>query len=399
MKKKILLAVTGGIAAYKSQELLRLLTKEGYDVTVLLTREARNFVTPLVFGALSRNPVRTELFETDEEEKISHIELAQEFDLILVSPSTANMLSKHSLGIGDDLLSTVLLAANKPIIHVPAMNEVMLENPAVKRNISLLRERGVILLPTEFGELACGSVSYGRMAPQEKIIDAVNSRLGKAPKPLFGKTVVVSAGPTREYFDPFRFLSNPSTGKMGFAITQAAVELGASVTLVSGPVALETPEGVEKRVDVISAEEMFKAMVEESQKAHLIIKAAAVSDYRFGNYSPQKVKKDSRVTPTLIKNPDILDFLGKNKRKGCLLVGFSAETRDLKANAEKKMLAKNLDFIVANNIAQGKNAFGSDTNDVLLIDLESSSNLSGSKKEVARRLLQKFSEALTDLPS
>jgi phosphopantothenoylcysteine decarboxylase/phosphopantothenate--cysteine ligase len=362
--KTIVLGVTGGIAAYKSVELLRLLTKAGADVHVIMTKGAMEFVTPLTFQTLSMNPVSTSLFNLLSEREIGHITLADRADLIVIAPATANIVGKLANGIADDMLTTTVMASKAPVLIAPAMNVNMYQNPAYKENEAKLKGRGVLFVEPARGLLACGWEGEGKLQEPRVIFEEALAAI--ATKDLAGEKVLVTAGPTREEIDPVRFISNYSSGKMGYAIARAARRRGAEVTLVSGPTSLDEPYGVTV-VQVISAFEMRDAVVATAPGSTIIIKAAAVADFRPMVRADAKIKKTatSKVLE-LIKNPDILEELGKSKGAR-LLVGFAAETGDLLKNAGKKLSEKNLDMVVANDISQAGAGFNIDTNIVKLI--------------------------------
>lgn len=357
--KNIVLGVTGGIAVYKAVELLRLLTKAGATVHVVMTRAATEFVTPLTFQTLSSNPVHTELFNLIQEQEIGHISLADRADAIVIAPATANCIGKLACGIADDLLTTTVMATKAPVLLAPAMNVNMYEHPAYQENEQKLRRLGYRFVDPEQGELACGWQGKGRLARPEQIFSAVCCLL--APQDLVGQTVLVTAGPTREELDPIRFISNHSSGRMGYALAQAARQRGARVILVSGPVALPPPSGVEL-VAVESACQMHKAVMERVGDSTVVIKAAAVADYRPVMRNDDKIKKQGeRLTVELERNPDILAELGRLDKRP-LLVGFAAETTALLAHAGAKLTAKNLDMIVANDVTQEGAGFNVATN-------------------------------------
>lgn len=388
--KTIVLGVTGGIAVYKAVELLRLYVKAGAVVHVVMTRSAQEFVTPLTFQTLSGNPVHTELFSLYQEREIGHISLADRADLFVVAPATANVVGKVAGGIADDLLTTTIMATKAPVLFVPAMNVNMWENPIYRQNEAKLKALGYHFMEPASGFLACGWEGKGKL-PDPAAILAETERLF-SPRDLLGETVLVTAGPTREELDPVRYISNYSSGKMGFAIARAACNRGARVILVSGPTCLESPCGVET-VAVVSACEMRDAVMARAAAATVIIKAAAVADYRPAAPSAQKIKKgqNAAMTLQLEKNPDILAELGKMKGER-FLVGFAAETADLLANARAKLQEKNLDLIVANDVTQAGAGFDVDTNVVRLLfrdgSLEELPQMS--KDEVAQRLLDRI---------
>jgi len=363
--KQILLGVCGGIAAYKAAELVRLYVKSGAQVHVVMTRSAQEFITPLTFQTLTGNPVHTDLFNLYQEKEIGHIALADRADLFVVAPATANLIGKMAAGIADDLLTTTLMATKAPILLAPAMNVNMWEHPATQRNLDQLREQGCRVLEPDTGFLACGWEGKGKLPDPETIFQA-SAGLG-APQDFSGQTVLVTAGPTREAIDPVRFLSNRSSGKMGFAIANAAAQRGARVILVSGPTCLKQPVGVEF-VQVTTAEDMRRACLQELDRVDIIIKAAAVADYRPLRTAPDKLKKqqEGNLVLEFEKTTDILRELGTRKGDR-ILVGFAAETRDLNEYAGKKLAEKNLDLIVANDVTREGAGFDGDTNIVRLL--------------------------------
>jgi len=362
--KQIVLGVTGGIAVYKAVELLRLLTKAGATVHVVMTRAATEFVTPLTFQTLSGNPVHLELFNLISEQQIGHISLAERADLFLVAPATANFVGKVANGIADDLLTTTIMATRAPVLIAPAMNVHMYQNPLYRENEERLKRHGYLFVPPASGMLACGYEGEGKLPDPEVIFEEAIAAL--APKSLKGERVLVTAGPTREEIDPVRYISNHSSGKMGYAIARQARLRGAEVTLVTGPTAIAPPYGV-KVVRVESACEMREAVLAELETTDVVIKAAAVADYRPTQRAESKVKKTAaQLTIELEKNPDILAELGSRKG-GRLLVGFAAETDELVKNATKKLTQKNLDLVVANDVSQEGAGFNVDTNIVKLL--------------------------------
>lgn len=355
----IVLGVTGGIAAYKAVELLRLLTKAGAEVHVIMTAAAREFVTPLTFQTLSGNPVHTELFNLIAEREIGHISLADRADLFVIAPATANIIGKMAGGIADDMLTTTVMATRAPVVIAPAMNVNMYTNPLYRENEERLRRFGCSIVPPVEGTLACGWEGNGKLAPPEVIFDAAVAALCR--KDLQGMTVMVTAGPTREELDPVRYISNHSSGRMGYALARAARHRGARVMLVSGPVSLSPPPGVET-VNVVSAADMHRAVMERAGQCSVIIKAAAVADYRPQVRMTEKIKKggDERSIP-LVKNPDILAELGKRDDRP-YLVGFAAETENLSHYALGKLQQKNADMIVANDVSRADAGFNVGTN-------------------------------------
>ncbi len=366
--KNIVLGVSGGIAVYKACELVSRLKKLDAEVHVIMTDSASRFVAPLTFQSLSLNQVVVDMFESPNYWEIEHISLAKLADVLVIAPATANIIGKLAAGIADDMLSTTVMATKAQVVIAPAMNTNMYENPVVRKNIQKLKDLGYIFVEPEEGRLACGDVGKGKLADpaviQEAIIDLLNPR-----QDLEGRTVLVTAGPTREAIDPVRFISNNSTGKMGFAIAERAAKRGARVHLVSGPVNLETPWGV-TRHNIVSAEEMHSKVMELYTQCDIIIKAAAVADYAPETVFGQKVKKtEEELVLRLKKNPDILYELGKLKGDR-ILVGFAMETENLIENAGQKVNKKNLDFIVANDLNEVGAGFAADTNVVKLIDRE-----------------------------
>lgn len=359
--KEIVLGVTGGIAAYKACEILRELCREGASVRVILTASGSRFITPLTLQTLSRNPVYMDLFDLISESEIGHISLAQRANLLMIAPATANVIGKIRGGIADDMLTTVVTATAAPVLLAPAMNDRMYASAAVRDNIDTLRDRGFAFVDPDEGELACGAVGPGRLAETGKIVEM--ARILLAEKILEGRKVVVGAGPTVEDIDPVRFLSNRSSGKMGFAMAVVARRFGADVTLVSGPTALPDPPFL-KTVRVRSAREMRDAVLVAAETADAVVMAAAVADFRPHSLSPQKIRKD-RFDRTIALEPtdDILASLGREKGNR-VLVGFAAETNDLAGNAVEKMRRKNLDAIVANDVSRPDIGFGSDSNEV-----------------------------------
>ena len=361
----ITLGVTGGIAAYKAADLASKLTGRGAAVHVIMTGSAGEFVRPLTFEALTGNPVNTDLFASSRLFRIPHIDLATRADVMVVAPATANILAKLAHGIADDLLSTAALAATCPVLLCPAMNVNMYANRVVQGNIAKLKEYGYRFVEPGEGRVACGQVGKGRLAETGTIIDAISSLLSVTGD-MKGLTVIVTAGGTREPIDPVRYITNRSSGKMGYALAGAAASRGGRVILVSAPASLPAPPGVEV-VGVESAREMHEAVMRYYPEAQVVIKAAAVADYRCSLVAGHKIKKEGEsLTLELVRNPDILADLGLKKRDCVTLVGFAAETRDLEENARKKLAGKNLDLLVANDVTMPGAGFGSDTNIVKL---------------------------------
>jgi len=363
--KRIVLGVSGSIAAYKAVGLLRALAREGADVTVVMTKSARRFVRPLTFEVLCGHPVATDLFAAHQE--MLHLTVPERADVIVIAPATANVLAKCALGLADDLLSTMVLNASCPLILAPAMDGGMWDHPAVKAHAEALRGRGVTVLEPEEGPLASGRVGRGRLVDEGVVLSAIEARLCPR-RDWVGQRVLVSAGPTQEAIDPVRFISNRSSGKMGYAVAQAARERGAEVVLVSGPTALEVPPGVEV-VPVCTAEEMAKALISRFAWSTVTIMAAAVADFRPKRPSLVKIKKDGASLQKLELEPtdDILEMLSKQKTNQ-VLVGFAAETEEVILRAKEKLKRKGLDLIVGNNVVAEGSGFGSDTNAAVLVD-------------------------------
>ena len=367
---RIVLGVSGGIAAYKAAEIARLLIGNGHEVQAVLTRAAEEFIRPLTFASLTGRKVITDLFSSASPDatlssSVEHIGVAQEHDLLLVAPTTANVLAKFAHGLADDFLSTMYLAFRGPVVLAPAMNNNMWDHAATQGNIETLRRRGHIIVHPDDGFLACGTIGPGRLAANDRIVDAVEKALHPAPKDLAGETILITAGPTQEPLDPVRYLSNRSSGKMGYALAQAALERGARVILVSGPVNISAPNRAEL-IQVRTAQEMCDAVFAHLEPATVIIKCAAVADFRPTAESPQKIKKSgASVCLELEPTPDILAQLGKT-RGNRLLVGFAAETENLHDYARRKLESKKCDMIVANLVGQAGTGFESDSNEVML---------------------------------
>jgi phosphopantothenoylcysteine decarboxylase/phosphopantothenate--cysteine ligase len=391
--RRIVLGVTGGIAAYKSAELARELVKRGAELRVVMTRSATRFVQPLTFATLTQAPVCTSLWKTPDSWSIEHISNARWGDLLLVAPATANTVAKFAHGIADDALSTLYLAWREAVLLAPAMNTGMFEHPAYRANEEMLRGRDVEFIGPDTGDLACGEVGMGRLSTVERIVDAVESRLS-AGRPLDGVQVLVTAGPTREFLDPIRFLSSPSSGKMGFAVAATAARMGAGTTLVAGPVALATPAGVE-RVDVVSAAQMHKAVQARSDKADILVFAAAVADFAPANAAKHKVKKSGNVEPLrLQRTTDVALEFGRRKRDGQVSVGFAADTEKAVESARQKLREKRFDLVVANPIDANDSVFGSDHNRGWLVrPRRRPQRLTRmTKDEMARKILQQAFE-------
>lgn len=391
--KKILLCVTGGIAVFKAAALTSKLTQSGFEVKVILSESASKFVTPLTFQALSRNDVHMDTFDEKNSKVIAHIDLADWPDLILVAPATANVIGKLANGIADNMITTTLLAATSPVWIAPAMNVHMYDHPAVKKNLQTLQSYGYGFIEPGEGYLACGYVGKGRMEEPESIVQKMTEFFQPKHLPLKDKKVLVTAGPTRERIDPVRYITNFSSGKMGYAIAEEAKNLGAEVTLITGPVAIEPPMGV-KVIHVESAQDMFEATISQYETSDLVVKTAAVADYKPKAVSDQKIKKqegDEQIE--LERTKDILFELGKRK-KHQVLVGFAAETDHVEEYAMKKLEKKNADMIVANNVAEEGSGFGTDTNKITMYKRDGKfiSLPLMTKKEAAKNLLL---EALT----
>ena len=361
--KNIVLGVSGGIAAYKSVELLRLFVKEGANIRVIMTKYAQAFVGALTFKALSGQAVCTDLFEKSDDASIRHIDWAEQADAVVIAPATANIIGKLANGIADDALSTFMMAVTCPVVLCPSMNTHMFESNAVQRNLEMLRSDGYFVVDPESGSLACGTTGPGRLPEPRDILDRTLFYL--TPKDLKDKKILVTAGPTREPVDPVRFVSNPSSGKMGFAVARAAEYRGGKVTLVAGPTPLLDPNNV-AMIRVHTAKEMAHAVFEKVSDSDIIIKAAAVSDYRPKDRAEQKLKKEkNELVLSLERTQDILKEIGRNK-KGQILVGFAAETEHLEQHAEQKLAEKNLDIIVGNVVGHPDSGFNADTNTVTL---------------------------------
>ncbi len=392
---KIVLGVSGGIAAYKAAEIVRLLQDRGIRVQVVMTRAAQEFVRPLTFAALSGEKVITDLFAAGSEEPnidsaVEHIAVAQSMDLLLVAPATADVLAKFSQGLATDFLSTLYLATRAPVVVAPAMNVNMWEHPATQANLNTLRKRGVRVVEPGSGYLACGMTGPGRLADNEAIVAAVMEALG-ASRELSGETVLITAGPTREKIDPVRYLTNRSSGRMGYALAEAALRRGARVLLVSGPTSL-TPPGEAEVTKVESAEEMREAVVRLLAQATIVIKTAAVSDYRPRGAAPQKIKRSGPLTLELEPTPDILAEVARQKGSR-LVVGFAAETHNALENARRKLSAKGLGAIVVNDVSQEGIGFDSDRNAVTIITEDDVIEVPETTKlEVAQRVLDQVSK-------
>ncbi len=392
--KEIVLGVTGGIAAYKAAEFVRLLVKEGSQVHVVMTRNAREFIAPLTFQTLSGNPVVTDPFALIEGEQIGHIALADLAELIVILPATANIIGKIANGLADDFLSTTVMATRAPVLIVPSMNVNMWENKALQKNVQTLLERGYHFMEPGEGELACHWYGKGRLPELDDVIEKIKDLF--TPKDLKGETVLVSAGPTQEPIDPVRFITNRSTGKMGFALANVARRRGAEVILIAGPNRLSLPREDVEVVSVRTAEEMRQAVLRQMERCTVVIKAAAVSDYRPLKVSEHKLKKsDARETLELERTKDILKEVGK-KKGNRIVVGFAAETEDLIANAKKKLVEKNLDLIIANDVSKPGAGFATETNQVRILfpsgEIRDLPQLS--KEEVSTAILDEVAKLL-----
>lgn len=389
--KNILLGVTGGIAAYKAPGIVSLLRKKGANVKVIMTKAACEFVTPLTFQTMSNNVVHTEMFNQLTNMDVEHIALAKWADLIIVAPASANTIAKMANGIADNMLSTVLLAARSKILIAPAMNTFMLNNVATVKNLNTLRERGMIILDTQNDVLACGDAGSGKMLEPKEIVEEIDTALTK--KDLSGKKFVITSGPTIEKIDPVRFLSNHSSGKMGYSLAKAAAKRGADVVLISGPTSLEKPK-VKKVINIESTQDMFDAVKAEFDSCDVLIKAAAPADFKPKIYCEEKIKKDSEedlCSLELDYNPDIAKYFGSIK-KDQILVGFAAESQNEIEYAKGKLKKKNLDMIVANNIKREGAGFKSDTNIASIIDADGKVNSleKMTKEELAEEILNKI---------
>ncbi len=387
--KTVVLGVTGGIAAYKACELTSRLRKAGAQVYVVMTKNACEFVAPLTFETLSNHPVVTDTFARPEKWEVEHVALAKRADVFVIAPATANIMAKLAVGLADDMLSTTALATRAPLLIAPAMNTGMWENAATRQNVETLRARGARLIGPEGGFLACGDQGAGRMSEPETIFDAIAETLART-EDMRGLRVLVTAGPTQEKIDPVRYLTNRSSGKMGYAVAQAAAERGARVTLVSGPVRLAAPAGVEM-VPVVSTQDLYNEMTRRCGEADVIVQAAAPADFTPVSAAEHKLKKQGGdMTLALRETPDVAAAVGRLKREGQTLVGFAAETDNVLENAGGKLLKKRLDMIVANDVTAPGAGFDVDTNVVTFITRDARETLPlMSKREVAQRLLSR----------
>ena len=388
--KTVVIGVSGGIAVYKTLDVISRLRKLGVNVNVIMTASAAEFVTPLSFQSLSQNYVVCDMFEDPKTWDVEHISLAKRADVFLIAPATANVIGKMANGIADDMLTTTIMATKAKVLIAPAMNTNMYENPIVQRNINILKELGYNFINPESGRLACGDTGKGKLATPETIVGEV-VKLLSTEQDLKGKSIIVTAGPTMESIDPVRFISNRSSGKMGYAIAMQAINRGADVTLISGPTNLTPPQNLKKLIRIESAKDMYDAVIENLDENQVVIKSAAVADYKPKNYINKKIKKsDDDLSIELDRNKDIAYEIGKIKNDK-ILVGFAAETNDLIENARGKVKKKNLDFIVANDLTKEGAGFGVDTNIVKIIDKEG--NITEypkmKKEEVANVILDK----------
>ena len=394
--KTVVIGVSGGIAVYKTLDVVSRLRKLGVNVNVIMTKSATEFVTPLSFQSLSQNYVVCDMFEDPKTWDVEHISLAKRADVFLIAPATANVIGKIANGIADDMLTTTVMATKAKVLIAPAMNTNMYENPILQRHINTLKELGYNFVEPESGRLACGDTGKGKLASPETIVDEVVKLLSK-DQDLKGKSIIVTAGPTVESIDPMRYITNRSTGKMGYSIAKEAIERGADVTLITGPTNLTPPQNLKKLVKIESAKDMYEAVLENLDENDVVIKSAAVADYKPKNYSNKKIKKsDDDLVIELDRNKDIAQEIGKIKNNK-ILVGFAAETNDLIENASLKIKKKNLDFIVANDLTKEGAGFGVDTNIVKIIDKEG--NITEypkmKKEEVANIILDKIKELLS----
>jgi phosphopantothenoylcysteine decarboxylase/phosphopantothenate--cysteine ligase len=419
--KRILLVISGGIAAYKALELIRRLRERGVSVRCTMTKSAEQFVTPLSVSSLSGEKVATDLFSLTDEAEMGHIELSRDADLVVVAPATANILARMAQGLADDMATTLLLATDKPILAAPAMNVRMWYHPATQRNVEQLKQDGVAFVGPNEGEMACGEYGPGRMAEPLEIVAAIEAQFGQPmpkhltlvqPRPdpavmplrqdLKGRRAIVTSGPTHEPIDPVRYIANRSSGKQGHAIAAALAARGAEVTLVTGPVTLPDPPGV-KTVHVEAARDMFSACFLDLP-VDIFVAAAAVADWRVAVEAPQKLKKSGDLPPTLklAENPDILRAIGTTdaKRRPALVVGFAAETENVVAHAKKKLKSKGCDWILANDVSDGTGTFGGDSNAVHLVTPDAVEDWPRmSKSEVAARLAERIAAAFEDRPA
>ena len=388
--KNVALGVCGGIAAYKAVEVLRGLQRAGCTVRVAMTKRACEFVQPLTFRALSGSHVIVDDYAPDNPDPIAHITFSQSVDLLIVAPATANIIAKFANGVADDFLTSTYLACTAPVLIAPAMNTTMLEHPATQRNLSQLRADGVHFVEPDAGEMACGTIGPGRLSEPERIVNAALEILARAaqPKDLAGERFLITVGATREEIDPVRFISNRSSGKMGFALAEAALKRGAAVTVVVGITSVDPPAGV-RVVKALSADEMLKAVASEAGKASVFIGAAAIADYRPSQRAEQKIKKSNQsMTLKLERTPDVLSQVAASRANGMLVIGFAAETENVSLNAKEKLRSKKLDAIVANDVSRDDSGFDAATNAITIITNTDSIELPVlSKREAADRIL------------
>lgn len=393
--KTVVIGVCGGIAVYKACDLVSKLKKTGVNVHVIMTKSATEFVAPLTFQTLSQNYVVEDMFESPKTWDVEHISLAKKADVFVLAPATANVIGKVANGIADDMLTTTIMATKAKVLVAPAMNTNMYENPVVQRNIQTLKDLDYKFVEPESGRLACGDIGSGKLASVDAIFNSIIELL-EVKKDLEGTSMIITAGPTVESIDPVRYITNRSTGKMGYSIAKKAIERGADVTLVSGPTNIVPPQNLKKFIQIESAEDMYNAVLENMDENEVIIKSAAVADYRPKEYSDNKIKKsDDDLSIRLDRTKDIALELGKIKNNK-ILVGFAAETNDLLENAKNKIQKKNLDFIVANDLTQDGAGFGVDTNIVKIIDREGvvQEHPKMKKEEVADVILDKIKTLL-----
>jgi phosphopantothenoylcysteine decarboxylase/phosphopantothenate--cysteine ligase len=396
-KRRVALGVTGGIAAYKAIEVLRGLQREGFEVRVAMTRHACEFIQPLTFRALSGSYVVVDDYSSDNPDPIAHITFSQTIELFVIAPATANFLAKLANGIADDFVTSTYLACTAPVLIAPAMNTVMWEHPATQRNVAKLRSAGVRIVEPDAGEMACGTIGPGRLSHPEAIVAAALEILDRSAgspsdqsKDLSGESILITSGATREPIDPVRFISNRSSGRMGFALAEASRDRGARVTVIAGITSVQPPRGV-RIISVSSAEEMHRAVTEAMRDATVFIGAAAVSDYRVKNESDEKIKKSSaEIELQLERTPDILAEVAQSRRNGQLVIGFAAETNDLLKHAREKLIRKNLDAVVANDVSRADAGFDSENNAALILLRDRDEPLElplMSKLDVANRIL------------
>ena len=392
--KNILLGITGSISAYKIANLASALVKLHANVDVIMTKNAEKFINPITFETLTKNHCITEMFDRNDVSEVKHIALAERADVIMIAPASANMIGKMAYGIADDMLSTTVLAAGCPVMVAPAMNVNMFNNPAVQDNLAVLERRGITVIPPETGVLACGDVGEGKLPSEQTLLDYILRATAKE-KDLTGKKVLVTAGPTQESLDPVRFITNHSTGKMGYAVARQAMLRGADVTLISGPVSIARPPFVEV-ISVKSAEEMFQAVADRFAEQDYCVMTAAVADYTPAETKTEKIKKSddgSDLSLSLKRTRDILKWLGEHKKDGQLICGFSMETENILENSTAKLHKKNADLIAANSLKDAGSGFGTDTNHLVLINKDGVTDLPLlSKEEAADRLLDVLSK-------